>query len=81
MTKWTDEEKQKLIDLMQSNTPLARARARFYQHMAKIEQQSEQGLNIFDIRVLEFEAARDIAKVFGIDFMEDGSIKQTVYER
>jgi hypothetical protein len=57
--KLTDDE---LLDLIRSDTPLAKARARFSHWFATIEQMEGQAKlpSILDIRRVEIEAVEDI---------------------
>jgi hypothetical protein len=75
-TKWTEENKQALLDLTQSDTPLAEARAIFYYYMSRMGRKEMQDLDLFDQAALEFEATKEIAKVLGIEFNPGGTIKE-----
>jgi hypothetical protein len=75
-TKWTEENKKALLNLMQSDTPLAKARKAFSGSMVRIAQCGEQGEDIFTIREMEFFAVMEIAKVLGIEFNPGGTIKE-----
>lgn len=64
--KLTDRE---VVDLMQSATPLAKARAIFSARMGQMEQAEAQRKppSIIERRKMEFKAAQAIAKELGVD--------------
>jgi hypothetical protein len=61
----TDTE---VLEMMKSDTPLAKARTIFSSECARIEQACSQRspLSIFDLRRMEFEAVSKIANTLGV---------------